>query len=329
MSALSVFWFCLAPVLLTLYCATDGFDLGVATIYGFIRNPEDKKTALYSIWPVWNGNEVWLIGSIGVLIAAFPPVYGTLLSAMYVPVYLTLFSIILRGVSIEYFPKVKSPGLRKFLAALFTAGSAFILFAIGFVGSNVLNGLPVDSLGIMQKGFLSLFHPFSITAGIASIIFFSDYGALYLLVKTPGWGYMKKVFNMSWIFSFTLLLLSFLCGMFLIPGASSIMKAKPVIPAVLIISALFYITAYLSARRSSYGLSFIFYSLTIAGIISSCAGVMFPNLLLSSLSRDFSMTVLNSSSSDKSLLTSLIILLAGLPFIAWFIIWIYRVFRKI
>lgn len=214
MSALSVIWFCLSPVFLALYCATGGFDLGVGTIYGFIGKPEDKKTALYSIWPVWNGNEVWLIGSIGVLIAAFPPVYGTLLSAMYVPVYLTLFSIILRSVSIEYFTKIKSPGLRKFLSALFVSGSAFILFAIGFVGSNILYGLPVDSHGIMRKGFLSLFHPFSITAGTASIIFFSDYGALYLLLKTPSWNYMKKVFNMSWIFSAVLLLLSFSAGCF-------------------------------------------------------------------------------------------------------------------
>lgn len=117
MSLLAIIWFCLAPLLLTIYCVTDGFDLGVGTIYGYLKNPQDKKTAIYSIWPIWNGNEVWVIVSFGVLLAAFPPAFGTLLSAMYIPVYLVLFSIILRGVSIEFFPKMTNPLLKKVLRA--------------------------------------------------------------------------------------------------------------------------------------------------------------------------------------------------------------------
>jgi cytochrome d ubiquinol oxidase subunit II len=203
MSTLGIVWFCLAPLLLSIYCVTDGFDLGVGSIYGYLKNPQDRKNALYAIWQVWNGNEVWLIGSFGVLLAAFPPAYGTLLSAMYVPVYLVLFSIILRGVSIEFFPKLSNPSHIKILEVTFIFGSAFIAFAIGFVGGNVLSGLPIDSQGVMQKSFLALFNPFSLATGIASLLFFASHGTAYLLLKTEGEfrDKLKSMYSLSWILS--------------------------------------------------------------------------------------------------------------------------------
>lgn len=326
MSLLAIIWFCLAPLLLIIYCVSDGFDLGVGSIYGYFKNPKDKSDAIYAIWPVWNGNEVWLIASFGVLLAAFPPAFGTLLSAMYVPVYLVLFSVILRGVSIEFFPKTTNPLLKKVLEAAFIFGSAFIIFAIGFVGGNVLSGLPIDSQGVMQKNFLYLFNPFSIAAGIASALFFAGHGVAYLILKTEGElkERLKHMYSVAWGLSMALLIIAFISGLFLLPGSMT----KPLTIALIVLSFVLYGLTFWLNRRSSYGLSFTFSSLTIAGIISACATSAFPVIVPSSLSKDFSLTIANCASTDKSLLSSLIIVLIGLPFIIGFVTWIYRVFRK-
>jgi cytochrome bd ubiquinol oxidase subunit II len=330
MSILAIIWFCLAPVLLTIYCVTDGFDLGVGAIYGGLKDPKDKKTALFSILPTWNGNEVWLIGSVGVFLAAFPPVYGTLLSAMYIPVYLAIACIILRGVSIEYLSKVSSPGLEKILTATFVFGSAFLIFALGFVGGNLLYGLPVDGKGIMQKNFLYLFNPVAIVAGLSSLLFFVGHGALYLAMRTEGplKDSMKRLFDKTWKITVILMVLSILCGLIFIPGSAGILISKPVTLILIILSAVLYIATYMYSRRSSIGLSFILSSLSVAGIITACASAIFPNILRSNLAKDFNLTIANSAVSDKALLLNLIIVLIALPFILAFVIWIYRIFRK-
>jgi cytochrome bd ubiquinol oxidase subunit II len=325
MSTLGIIWFWLAPLLLTLYCVLDGFDLGTGSLYGTFKKNQ-RSSVLYAIWPVWNGNEVWLIGSFGVLLAAFPPAYSTILTAMYVPVYLVLFSIILRGVSIEFMTKVENSFLKKLLENSFISGSAFIAFAIGFVGGNVLAGLPFDGQGIMQKGFLSLFNPFAILAGITSLLFFMTHAIAYLILKTEGElrESVRKRYTAFWIATTILIIISFIYSISTFDNVLS----RMVTGILLGCAALLHIASFLFNRKSAFRMSFISSSLTVAAIIFASAVSLFPVIIPSSLTPEFSVTIANSAGSEKSLMSSLVIVLTGLPFIAGFIIWIYRIFRK-
>jgi cytochrome bd ubiquinol oxidase subunit II len=325
MSTLGIIWFWLAPLLLTLYCVLDGFDLGTGSLYGSFKK-EQQNRVLYAIWPVWNGNEVWLIGSFGVLLAAFPPAYGTILTAMYVPVYLVLFSIILRGVSIEFISKVESNVLKKLLEFSFIFGSSFIAFAIGFVGGNVLGGLPVDGQGVMQKSFLVLFNPFALLAGCTSLLFFMTHAIAFLILKTDGelQASVRKRYSALWIACTVFIAIS------LVYGAVSLenVLSRMVTGILLGCAFLLHIASLIFNRKSSFKVSFTCSSLTVAAIIFACATSLFPVLIPSSLAPEYSVTIANSAGSQKSLMSSLIIVLTGIPFIAGFIIWIYRIFRK-
>ena len=95
------FWFLLLGVLLTGYAILDGFDLGVGVLHLFAKDDNQRRLMLNSIGPLWDGNEVWLVTFGGGLFAAFPDAYATLLSAMYFPTILVLFSLIGRAISIE------------------------------------------------------------------------------------------------------------------------------------------------------------------------------------------------------------------------------------
>jgi cytochrome d ubiquinol oxidase subunit II len=325
MSTLGIIWYWLAPLLLTLYCILDGFDLGTGALYGTFKK-EQQNRVLYAIWPVWNGNEVWLIGSFGVLLAAFPPAYGTILTAMYIPVYLVLFCIILRGVSIEYMSKVDNNGLKKLLEFAFIFGSGFIAFAIGFVGGNVLEGLPVDGHGIMQKNFLSLFNPFAILAGCTSLFCFMTHAIAYLILKTDGelHAFVNKRYTALWSICTVLIAISFLYSAVTFDNVLSRITTG----ILLVCAALLYVAAFIFNRKSSYRISFLCSSLTIAAMIFACAASLFPVLIPSNIAPEHSITIANSAGSQKSLMSSLIIVLTGIPFIAAFIIWIYRIFGK-
>lgn len=55
-----------------------------------------------TIGPLWDGNEVWLITAGGTMFAAFPGWYASLFSGLYLPLFLVLVGLILRGVAFEY-----------------------------------------------------------------------------------------------------------------------------------------------------------------------------------------------------------------------------------
>ena len=54
-------WFWLVAIMIVGYVVLDGFDMGVGVLHMFLaKTEEEKRIALASIGPVWDGNEVWL-----------------------------------------------------------------------------------------------------------------------------------------------------------------------------------------------------------------------------------------------------------------------------
>jgi cytochrome d ubiquinol oxidase subunit II len=110
---LETIWFALWGILWAMYFMLDGFDLGLGTLRPFVAKDNHENRVVYnSMGPFWDGNEVWLITAGGVTFAAFPSTYAVMFSALYSPLLLLLFGLILRGVAFEYRSKVDSPGWR-------------------------------------------------------------------------------------------------------------------------------------------------------------------------------------------------------------------------
>src|SRR5690606_39485274 len=60
--ALTDIWFLLIAVLWTGYFVLEGFDFGVGMLLPVVgRTDNDRRVAINTIGPVWDGNEVWLI----------------------------------------------------------------------------------------------------------------------------------------------------------------------------------------------------------------------------------------------------------------------------
>src|SRR5215813_10932868 len=96
-------WFIILSLMMATYVVLDGFDFGAGILHlAVAKTDEERRTVLAAIGPVWDGNEVWLIASGGILVFAFPRVYAAGFSGFYLPLMMVLWLLILRGISIEF-----------------------------------------------------------------------------------------------------------------------------------------------------------------------------------------------------------------------------------
>src|SRR6186997_965177 len=97
-----VFWFVVIAILWTGFFILEGFDFGVGMLHGVVgRNDDERRVAMETIGPLWDGNEVWLIVAGAAMFAAFPGWYATMFSGMYLAIVLLLAALIVRGVAFE------------------------------------------------------------------------------------------------------------------------------------------------------------------------------------------------------------------------------------
>src|SRR5213076_3088953 len=139
-------WFCLLAFMGIMYVILDGFDLGAGAIHLLVaRSDAERRLVLRSIGPVWDGNEVWLIAGGGTLYFAFPALYASSFSGFYLPLMMTLWLLILRGISIEFRNHIESPIWKPLWDTVFAGASALLAIFFGAALGNVVRGAPLDA----------------------------------------------------------------------------------------------------------------------------------------------------------------------------------------
>ena len=100
---LNTLWFILVAVLYIGFFVLEGFDFGVGILLPFLGKDDQKRRIMINaIGPHWDGNEVWLITAGGATFAAFPNWYATLFSGFYLPMFIIVMALIVRGVAFEF-----------------------------------------------------------------------------------------------------------------------------------------------------------------------------------------------------------------------------------
>jgi cytochrome bd ubiquinol oxidase subunit II len=202
--ALQVLWLILIAVLWIGYLILEGFDFGVGMLIPFLGKTEkEKRVMINTIGPVWDGNEVWLLTAGGATFAAFPAWYATLFSGAYLPLFLILVGLIIRGVAFEYRSKRPGTQWRNTFDWMAAVGSFLVPLVLGVAFANFIIGLPVTlatadmnttkllspaahSLFVLSPApyFWQLFSPFGLLGGIVLVVAFLFHGSIYLSLKT-------------------------------------------------------------------------------------------------------------------------------------------------
>ncbi|MCX2722697.1 cytochrome d ubiquinol oxidase subunit II [Roseibium salinum] len=180
---LPVIWAGLIGTAVAIYVILDGFDLGIAILFPFTREEEDRDLMMNSVAPFWDGNETWLVLGGGGLWVAFPMAYAIIMPALYLPVLGMLLALVFRGVSFE-FRWVSKPRHRKWDIA-FAGGSIVAAFLQGIILGGLLQGIDVAD-GQFAGGPFDWLTPFSIFVGLSVVAGYALLGATWLIMRTTG-----------------------------------------------------------------------------------------------------------------------------------------------
>src|SRR5258708_4955815 len=153
-------WFIILSLMLATYVILDGFDFGAGILHLFVaKTDEERRTVLAAIGPVWDGNEVWLVASGGILVYTFPRVYAAGFSGFYLPLMMVLWLLILRGLSIEFRSHHENSLWRSFWDGTLFFASTLMAIILGAALGNVIRGVPVNGEGYFSIPLFTDFLP--------------------------------------------------------------------------------------------------------------------------------------------------------------------------
>ncbi|RKP45230.1 cytochrome d ubiquinol oxidase subunit II [Trinickia fusca] len=200
----TIVWAAIIALGLLLYVVLDGFDLGIGIVFPFFPDERERDLMMSSVAPVWDGNETWLVLGGAALFGAFPIVYATVLSALYLPLVFMLACLILRGVSFEIRGKAKRTKHLWDLA--FIGGSTGAAFFQGISLGAFLQGIPVHN-GEFAGDAFGWLTPFSLLTGLGLVATYALLGCCWLVAKTEG-DLQRRLHRIVW--PLTLVLLTFI-----------------------------------------------------------------------------------------------------------------------
>ncbi len=325
---LETIWFILWGVLWAVYFLLDGFDLGLGVLMPFVAKDErEKRLVVNAMGPFWDGNEVWLITAGGVTFAAFPGTYAVLFSALYSPLMLILFALILRGVAFEFRSKVEAAGWRKLWDLCLFVGSLVpaILFGVAF--ANIFMGIPIDGNGVYQGSLFTLLGPYGLLGGVVFLAIFISHGAIWLAIKTGGelGARGERVAKAIW----PVLLIGAVVFLALTAVYTDLWAnylAAPWLFVLPLLAVVFLLLLRLRMARGAWWQSWFASAGFIAFVVFFGVAGLYPRLLPSSLSPAFSKTIANSASSPLTLKIMLGVALVMVPVVILYQAWTYKTF---
>lgn len=362
-AVLRFIWWLLIGVLLIGFMVMDGHDMGVGTLSPFVgKTDSERRAAINSVAPHWDGNQVWFITAGGAVFAAWPLVYATSFSMLYIAILAVLWTIFLRAPAFDYRSKVNDVQWRSLWDWVLFIGSAVppLLFGVAF--GNVILGIPFhfdDSMRLVSdatsplSGFLHLLSPFALLCGLVSLSMITAHGGVYLSLRTTD-DLQNRSKRAALIFTVLTIVLFALAGLYVVfingyiatnlnPNGESDPLAKTVVvatgawlnnyinyPATIAVPAIAFLGFLFSliyTRKNLFGRAFIFSSVGMAGVILTAAVSIFPFVLPSSSSPSSSLTVWDATSSKHTLELMLIAALVFAPIVLTYTSWVYKIMR--
>src|SRR6266550_4224163 len=324
MSNLVPFWFIVIAILWTGFFVLEGFDFGVGMLHDVVGTDEaERRAAINTIGPLWDGNEVWLIVAGAGMFAAFPGWYATMFSALYLALVLLLASLMARGTSFEFRGKRDSAAWRRMWDGLLTGGSLLVPLLIGIALGDLLAGLPIDKSQNYTGSFWDLFQPYGIYTGITLVAICVLHGSTFITLKTTG-EVADRAARVAARSGFAVALIVIGWAAWTHVTAGKGFWPNPVeIGIVLVVIA----AAWLAHDRRE-GWAFACSTITIALAMLTLFTDLYPNVMISSTNSAYNLTIANTASPSYTLKLMSIVAVVFLPVVLVYTAWNYYVFRK-
>ena len=347
LTTIQLLWFSVVAVLWIGYLALEGFDFGVAMLLKVLpKTSKERRVALSSIGPHWDGNEVWVLTAGGATFAAFPEWYATMFSGMYLALMLILVCLIVRVCAIEWRKMIDAEAWRNGWDTAHTVSSWVVSFLWGVAFANLVQGMHIevgryddgafvpvapqdaasslaDNYHYLTGGFFSLITPFTVLGGIVTVSLFLSHGAIFLTLKTSGdlrkraRAFAKK----SILFSTSATAAWALWAQFAhTNNAISIVS--------LALCALSLVAAAAFVYKEREGAAFMAHFAAIALAVVFIWFTIFPYALKSSVDSRYSLTLAQAAATGNTQTIMSAAALVFVPIVLGYTVWSYKVFSR-
>jgi len=306
-------WFAILCLMIALFVVLAGWDIGAGALHFVVaKNQEERRTLIAAIGPLWTWNEVWLVATGGVLFVAFPRVLAISFPAYYLALFLVLWTLILRGIALEFRGHIPSGLWRSFWDFVLAVANILLAILLGAAIGNVVRGMPLRpdaplSLPLFTnfgvRRMLGILDWYTVSIALFTLVCLGAHGASYLALKTEGELHRRARLSKKWLWTGTvfLLLVVSLETYYVRPELFAGMAARPAAWIGLALAAGGLTAVFTGLRSSAEMRTFLGGCVFIAGLLATAAASLFPVMLYSTVSAEYSVTAYNGSSDSSSL----------------------------
>lgn len=335
---METFWYAAVTLMLAVFVVLDGFDFGVGILYPFVaRTEQERQVVLASIGPTFNGNEVWLVASGGLLFFAFPKAYAAGFSGFYLALIIVLWLFMFRGLALELRSHPDHPLWRQFWDVAFSSSSLLLAIVFGAALGNLIRGVPLNREGYFfvalwtdlltgpEPGILDWF---TVLMGFASAAILALHGANYLAMKTKGDLYARTVAAaklVGWLVLGSAVLVR-LAITFVQPNLRLNYTAHPLGYIFPLGGAIALVATLVLRRRQRDVAAFMTSSLFILAMLGSVAWGCYPNILVATTDPANGLTIFNATAGAYGLQVGVVWFVIGLVLIITYQVYAHRAF---
>ena len=311
-------WYAILSFMLVIFIVLEGFDIGAGILQHIVGKTEaERRLVIAAIGPLWSWHEVWLVSFGGVLFVAFPTILAVSFAGFYLALFLLLWALVLRGVSIEVSGHIANPLWRTAWHFIFSASNVLLAILIGAALGNVVRGVPLGAGGKFTLSFFTNFSPqgnvgildwFTLSVAVFILVTFAAHGANALVLKTEGPVHDRslRIARFLWKTVLVLFVVVTIESWQVRPELFSGMAHKPFawLGLIGVISGISAVFTGLQSKRELRAV--IGSSLFIAGLMISGAASMFPIMLHSTLAPEYSLSAYQNAAAGHGLALALV-----------------------
>jgi len=307
-------WYGIVSLMLIVYVALDGRNFGAGMLHWLVaKTPEERRQVVAAIGPLWTWHEVWLVGFGGTLVAVFPRLMASAFAGYYLALFLILWGLLLRGVSLEVGGHINDRLWQGFWDFVFVFSNFLLAILFGAAAGNLARGVPLDADGNFSmafftnfrvRGYVGLLDWYTVSIAIFAAVILAAHGGTYLMLKTEGPAHDRSATWAKYLWAAA-------APLFLAISVES-WVVRPDLPGhaihnpfcwlgllVVIVSTIMLISG-LSTRQEMR--AFVGSNFLLVGLLATGAAAIFPVMLYSTLASENSLTAYAVASSHRAFL---------------------------
>jgi cytochrome bd ubiquinol oxidase subunit II len=299
--------------MLTTYIMLDGRNFGAGILHWIVaRNQNERRQVIAAIGPLWSWHEVWLVGTGGVMVMAFPRLMAASFSGCYLALILILWCLLLRGISIEVGGHMSDRLWQQFWDAVFVFSNVLLAVLFGAALGNIARGVPLTPDGIFYlpfftnfgiRGNVGLLDWYTVPMALFCVLILTAHGANYLTMKTAGAVHERsvKLARSLWVAVIPAFVIITVLTWFVRPELLEGIAVRPVawVTLLICVASVYAIVTGLGRQREQ--LALLGSTFLLFGLLMTGAAALYPVMLFSTTDPSLRLTAADCAAPVSSL----------------------------